>query len=138
MSTPAQCVSVRDSGERSRLVAPLRRTESSSWAEPVMAMAACRARERPRSSGSSLSRESAAPEKPRAVEVEGQAGLCGEAGSSDGAPAGAALGAEAAAERGSEAVAGAAVEVGAVAEAAASVAGVGRVLGAGWAAGVGR
>ena len=52
-STPAQWVSTREPGELSTL-APLRRMESSSSSAPVMAMAACRARERPRSSGSSL------------------------------------------------------------------------------------
>ena len=73
MSTPAQWVSAREL-EMPSTLAPLRRMESSSSPlEAVMAMAACRARERPRSSGSSLSKGSMA-EKLRAVEVEGQAG----------------------------------------------------------------
>ena len=89
MSTPAQWVAAREH-EVGSTVAPLRRTLSSSSAEPVMAAAACRARERPRSSGSSLSRASAVAERLRAVEVEGQAGDCCEE-SSDGAAAGAEL-----------------------------------------------
>lgn len=89
MSTPAQWVSARELEVGSTL-APLRRMLSSSSAGPVMAAAACRARERPRSSGSSLSRASAAAERPRAVEVEGQTGDCCEE-SSDGAAADAEL-----------------------------------------------
>ena len=116
MSTPAQWVSARELGELSTL-APWRRMSSSSSAEPVMAMAACRARERPRSSGSSLSRVSATAQKPRAVEVAGQVGVCLGEGSD-----GAAVGADADAG----------------AEEAAPVVGVDQVLGTGRSAGAGR
>ncbi|OMG18532.1 hypothetical protein BKH05_10105 [Actinomyces naeslundii] len=91
--------------------------------EPVMAAAACRARERPRSSGSSLSRASALAEKPRAVEVEGQPGSCGE-DCLDGASAGAELSV------------GADADV--AAEVALSVADIDCAVAADWAAGAGR
>ena len=123
MSTPAQWVSMRELVGRRTLVAPLRRIESSSSAEPVMAAAACRARERPRSSGSSLSRASALAEKPRAVEVEGQSGSCGE-DCLDGASAGAELGAGADADVAAEVVL--------------SVADIDCAVAADWAAGAGR
>jgi len=88
-------------------------------------MAACRARERPRSSGSSLSRASAPAEKPRAVDVAGQAGVCLGEGSD-----GAAVDAGADAETGADADAGA--------EEASPVVGVDQVLGIGRSAGAGR
>ena len=92
-------------------------------------MAACRARERPRSSGSSLSRASATAEKPRAVEVAGQAGVCLGEGS-DGAAVGAGADAEPDAETGADADTGA--------EEASPVVGVDQVLGIGRSAGAGR
>ena len=75
-STPAQWVSTREPGALSTL-APLRRMESSSSSAPVMAMAACRARERPRSSGSSLCPASALADSPRAAgAAANQSGVC--------------------------------------------------------------